>query len=701
MPSSITLTVSHLPTSTSFFLSALQPLNYVFRGRQEQTIGFGPQNPPNAVADFWITQEIPGVPAGAAHVAFPASSRAQVQDFFLAALKAGGKIHGEPCQRDASGYYSAAVIDFDGNSIEAVYRPDVADDANKENEDVRTSVSRKTSSIKAPSQAAPAKSVVSTKGPTVVSQAQSKTPSLVSQARSQAPSQVRSVTAPTKISAATAKPAGQPKPKQGDVLDTLMQEARNAASVARDLVNSVRPDLNTTSSSDPAPGSLGTGSGAGEAIVGATLLGVAAGAALHYAFSNRSKESQASNDEGRSRRPSVVGRSFTEPAALMMRPQYEYSSVGSAAYYEGPDGRVVSVYRAIEPAPAPAMSAYSEGLGHRLIEMHDNERRTHLTLPAPSKAGSGSRAGSDHASTVRAASRGRRMSIDSGFGPGPRDLEKGKDAVSHVSSRASTKVTRQSNKSGAPPPTSYRAPTVLTTADTLAKSRQSSRSRNRSGSVSRVMSRIGGSEVSAGNEKERERERGRSQSRSRVSRRDEFENGDGDDDGARTVFHVTESLKRVISRTHSVSREKEGGSGGGVGGAGSRVSGSRSSSKSRQPREYPLPPSRAATWTGGSEAGGGSFVSAKSRPSPGRVVSAPRTIIGKLNPMRVRTVVADRDFAADKEADGDSVSVISKQKDLARLDVSDREVRPEDSVSQISVQSARSRRTEKAGSRRG
>lgn len=40
-----------------------------------------------------------------------------------AALKAGAKIHGEPKERDSiSGYYSAAVIDFDGNSIEAVYR---------------------------------------------------------------------------------------------------------------------------------------------------------------------------------------------------------------------------------------------------------------------------------------------------------------------------------------------------------------------------------------------------------------------------------------------------------------------------------------------------------------------------------------------------------------------------------------------------
>lgn len=44
--------------------------------------------------------------------------------FFVRALKAGAKFHGEPKTRDSdSGYYSAAVLDFDGNSIEAVYRP--------------------------------------------------------------------------------------------------------------------------------------------------------------------------------------------------------------------------------------------------------------------------------------------------------------------------------------------------------------------------------------------------------------------------------------------------------------------------------------------------------------------------------------------------------------------------------------------------
>ena len=49
--------------------------------------------------------------------------------FFTAALKAGGRIHGEPALRDAeTGYYSAAVLDFDGNSIEVVHRSEHEDD---------------------------------------------------------------------------------------------------------------------------------------------------------------------------------------------------------------------------------------------------------------------------------------------------------------------------------------------------------------------------------------------------------------------------------------------------------------------------------------------------------------------------------------------------------------------------------------------
>ena len=57
------------------------------------------------------------------HIAFAAKSREDVDAFFRAALKAGGQVHGEPKTRDPhTGYYSAAVLDFDDNAVEAVYR---------------------------------------------------------------------------------------------------------------------------------------------------------------------------------------------------------------------------------------------------------------------------------------------------------------------------------------------------------------------------------------------------------------------------------------------------------------------------------------------------------------------------------------------------------------------------------------------------
>jgi hypothetical protein len=296
MPSSITLTVSHLPTSTSFFLSALQPLNYVYRGRCNNTIGFGSATTPSAPADFWITQEVPGVPAGAAHVAFTAPSRLAVQHFFTAGLKAGGKFHGDPAVRDNSGYYSAAVIDFDGNSIEAVYRPTFSDD--KEND---------------------IKSVISNARSTTTARSDAK--SSFSRA---APTEVRSTTS----RAAPPRQASSPSQAKasGDVIENLMAEARNAANVAREVVERARPSMNTTS-----------GGGSGETIMG-TLLGVAAGAALHYAFTSNS------NNNNNQSRPSASARSATEPAPT----QYQN-------------------YRAIEAAP----SYYSSS--PRSITLEDNE----------------------------------------------------------------------------------------------------------------------------------------------------------------------------------------------------------------------------------------------------------------------------------------------------------------------------------------
>jgi len=120
--SHIGLTVSHLPTSCSFFLAALQPLGYRFLGQWGNQIGLGVND-----ADFFLTQETPGIKAGAAHVAFSASSRAAVRDFYANALQAGGRPHGSPASReDGDECFNAAVLDLDGNSVEVVFHEGAA-----------------------------------------------------------------------------------------------------------------------------------------------------------------------------------------------------------------------------------------------------------------------------------------------------------------------------------------------------------------------------------------------------------------------------------------------------------------------------------------------------------------------------------------------------------------------------------------------
>ena len=124
--SHIGLTVSHLPTSCSFFLATLQPLGYRFIGQWGNQIGLGVNE-----ADFFLTQETPGIKAGAAHVAFSASSRAVVREFYACALRAGGRSHGSPAARlEGDECFNAAVLDFDGNSVEVVFHEGAsADDA--------------------------------------------------------------------------------------------------------------------------------------------------------------------------------------------------------------------------------------------------------------------------------------------------------------------------------------------------------------------------------------------------------------------------------------------------------------------------------------------------------------------------------------------------------------------------------------------
>lgn len=109
--------------SKKFYQQALAPLGYTL------ILEFGPEitgsvsvagfgEPPKT--DFWINEGQPQKPH--VHVAFRAKTRKQVDEFYRAALDAGGKDNGAPGPRAHyhPDYYGAFVLDLDGHNIEAV-----------------------------------------------------------------------------------------------------------------------------------------------------------------------------------------------------------------------------------------------------------------------------------------------------------------------------------------------------------------------------------------------------------------------------------------------------------------------------------------------------------------------------------------------------------------------------------------------------
>ena len=108
--------VSDFVASKTFFVKALAPLGigitlegegWAMVGREgEGAVWFGSFGPS----------------PGPIHVAFAAMTRAQVRDFYEAAIEAGGKDNGAPGPRAIyhPHYYGAFVLDPEGNNIEAV-----------------------------------------------------------------------------------------------------------------------------------------------------------------------------------------------------------------------------------------------------------------------------------------------------------------------------------------------------------------------------------------------------------------------------------------------------------------------------------------------------------------------------------------------------------------------------------------------------
>jgi catechol 2,3-dioxygenase-like lactoylglutathione lyase family enzyme len=119
------LAVTDFERSKSFFIEALAPLEMalLMEVTADQTggdahAGFGVDGRPF----FWIGNG--KRPVGALHVAFTAASRSQVDAFYQAALRAGGRDNGGPGLRPHyhPNHYAAFILDPDGNNIEAVCR---------------------------------------------------------------------------------------------------------------------------------------------------------------------------------------------------------------------------------------------------------------------------------------------------------------------------------------------------------------------------------------------------------------------------------------------------------------------------------------------------------------------------------------------------------------------------------------------------
>jgi catechol 2,3-dioxygenase-like lactoylglutathione lyase family enzyme len=120
--------VADVAASAAFYDAALGALGMRRVAQMPESegtdgIGYGDDYPV-----FWIDRFHPH--STRQHTAFLAKSRAAVDAFHAAALRAGGKDNGAPGSREGQStpiYYAAFVLDPDGNNIEAVFRGGSAD----------------------------------------------------------------------------------------------------------------------------------------------------------------------------------------------------------------------------------------------------------------------------------------------------------------------------------------------------------------------------------------------------------------------------------------------------------------------------------------------------------------------------------------------------------------------------------------------
>src|SRR4051794_27752987 len=114
----VSIGVSDIAATKRFYDGVFAPLGYECLSESENGLGYG-----QGAAAFWISRTQSPVPAdteSGLHFCLDAPTRASVDAFYAAALKAGGRDNGKPGLRAGYGdnYYAAFVIDPDGYRLE-------------------------------------------------------------------------------------------------------------------------------------------------------------------------------------------------------------------------------------------------------------------------------------------------------------------------------------------------------------------------------------------------------------------------------------------------------------------------------------------------------------------------------------------------------------------------------------------------------
>jgi len=117
----VSIGVRDIAKARRFYDAALKPLGYTCLSAGEASLGYGKDAPA-----LWISATQHPVPAddrSGLHFCFRAPSRAAVDAFHAAALKAGGRDNGKPgLRKDYSPtYYAAFAVDPEGYRVEAYF----------------------------------------------------------------------------------------------------------------------------------------------------------------------------------------------------------------------------------------------------------------------------------------------------------------------------------------------------------------------------------------------------------------------------------------------------------------------------------------------------------------------------------------------------------------------------------------------------